>query len=277
MLPSPKRRLVGPFIFLDRAGPGALAPGAESGIGPHPHIGLSTLTYLFDGESVHRDSTGAVQTIRPGEVNLMTAGRGVVHSERPDPAWKSRGGPFDAVQIWLALPLANEDDEPHFEHLSRAALPEVAPAPGARGRVLAGTAFGATSPLVHPSQPWLVDVTLDAGSDLDVPVEVPERGVVVLDGSVVVGRRTLAANQLATLRPGAAARVHAATASHVLLIGGAHLGERLMDWNFVASTRERLDRARDAWIAQTFPKIPGDDREYVAYPEFLLHRANRPS
>src|SRR5579862_1633154 len=144
VLPSPKRRLVGPFIFLDRMGPVTLAPGAESGIGPHPHIGLSTLTYVFDGESVHRDSTGAVQVIRPGDVNLMTAGRGVVHSERPDPAWRAHGGSFDAVQIWLALPLADEDGEPHFEHFARAAMPEVAPAPGVRGRVLAGTAFGAT-------------------------------------------------------------------------------------------------------------------------------------
>jgi redox-sensitive bicupin YhaK (pirin superfamily) len=273
VLPSPKRRLVGPFIFLDRMGPARLAPGAESGIGPHPHIGLSTLTYVFDGESVHRDSTGAVQTIRPGEVNLMTAGRGVVHSERPDPAWRAKGGSFDGAQIWLALPLSDEDGEPRFEHFARAAMPEVAPAPGVRGRVLAGTAFGATSPVGHPSRPWLVDVALDEGATLDVPIEPVERAVVVMDGSVEIGPHTLTANQLAALRPGAPACIRAATQGHVLLIGGPPLGERLMDWNFVASTRERLDRARDAWIAQTFPKIPGDDQEYVPYPDFLLKRA----
>jgi redox-sensitive bicupin YhaK (pirin superfamily) len=267
VLPSPKRRLVGPFIFIDRAGPVTIAPGAESGIGPHPHIGLSTLTYVFRGESVHRDSTGAVQTIRPAEVNLMTAGRGVVHSERPDPAGRAWGGEFDAVQIWLALPLANGDDDPRFEHVPQAAMPAISPAVGVRGRVLAGTAFGARSPLRHPSEPWLVDVELDGGSTLDIRPDVQERGVLVVDGAIEIGRDAISVNQLGVLREGASVKLRAHEPSRVLLIGGPHLGDRLMDWNFVASTRERLERARDAWIAQTFPKIPGDDLEFIPYPE----------
>jgi redox-sensitive bicupin YhaK (pirin superfamily) len=267
VLPSPKRRLIGPFIFIDRAGPVAIAPGAPSGIGPHPHIGLSTLTYMFEGELVHRDSTGAVQVIRPGDVNLMTAGRGIVHSERPDPEWRERGGVFNAVQIWLALPLENEDEAPFFEHYPKAALPALAAAPGVRGRLLAGNAFGAASPLRHPGRPLLVDLELDANAVVELPRDVQERGVLVIEGSVEIGRETLHRSQLAALREGAAVAVRAAEPSRVLVIGGPHLGDRLMDWNFVASTRERLERARDAWKAQTFPKIPGDDKELIPYPE----------
>jgi redox-sensitive bicupin YhaK (pirin superfamily) len=266
LLPSPKRRLIGPFIFIDRAGPVTVAPGHGDGIAPHPHIGLSTLTYIFSGENVHRDSLGTVQVIRPGEVNLMTAGRGVVHSERPEPAWRDRGGVWDSVQIWLALPLANEDDPPSFEHYAN--LPAVAPAAGVRGRLLAGAAFGAESPLRHPSQPLLVDLELDAGAAFALPPIVAERGVQVIAGSIELAGATLAANRLAALREGHAVTIRATEASRILVFGGPHLGERLMDWNFVASTRDRLERARDAWKAQTFPKIPGDDQEFVPYPEF---------
>ncbi len=266
LLPSPKRRLIGPFIFIDRAGPVNLAPGAPSGIGPHPHIGLSTLTYLLEGEIVHRDSTGVVQVIQPGDVNLMTAGRGVVHSERPDPAWRERGGVFNGIQIWLALPLDNEDDPPRFEHYPKAKLPEIS-APGLRGRLIAGDAFGASSPLVHPGKPLLADLELDAGATVALPADVAERGVMVLEGTVEIGRETLTSNRLAALRESISISIRAAEPSRVLVLGGPHLGDRLMDWNFVASTRERLVRARDAWIAQTFPKIPGDDQEFIPYPE----------
>jgi redox-sensitive bicupin YhaK (pirin superfamily) len=173
---------------------------------------------------------------------------------------------WDSVQIWLALPLANEDDPPSFEHY--ADLPAVAPAAGARGRVLAGAAFGAESPLRHPSQPLLIDVELDAGAAFSLPPIVQERGVQVIAGSVDVAGTTLAANRLAALREGHAVNVRASEASRILVVGGPHVGDRLMDWNFVASTRDRLERARDAWKAQTFPKIPGDDQEFVPYPEF---------
>ena len=161
ILPAPKRRMVGPFIFLDHMGPVELAPGVGFDVRPHPHIGLSTVTYFLAGENVHRDSLGTVQHNRPHDVNLMTAGRGVVHSERADPAFRASGGTMHGVQIWLALPDAHEDDAPSFEHHPAATLPAIAPAGGdehggARGRVLIGSAFGATSPIKHPSQPLLV-------------------------------------------------------------------------------------------------------------------------
>jgi redox-sensitive bicupin YhaK (pirin superfamily) len=267
VLPSPKRRLIGPFIFIDRAGPVTIAPGAPSGIGPHPHIGLSTLTYLFDGELVHRDSTGAVQSIRPGDVNLMTAGRGVVHSERPDSTWKAHGGGLDAVQIWLAVPSDHEDDAPSFEHFPRAAFPSLGETSSVRGRVLAGSAFGLTSPLRHPGQPLLLDLELDADAVVELPQDVQERGVLVTGGSVQIGSTTLHAHQLAALREGLPVSVRAIERSRVLVIGGPHLGDRVMDWNFVASTRERLERARDAWQAGTFPTIPGNTEELVPYPQ----------
>jgi redox-sensitive bicupin YhaK (pirin superfamily) len=272
LLPSPKRRMIGPFTFVDHMGPVVIAPGVGFDVRPHPHIGLSTVTYFFEGENVHRDNLGTVQTIRPGDVNLMTAGRGVVHSERADPAWRARGGRVHGVQIWLALPVENEDDPPSFEHHPATALPEIAPAPGVRGRVIAGEAFGARSPLRHPGRPLLVDLALDAGACLDVPdpPDAPERGVLVVAGAIELAGQALAADRLAALRPGAAAELRATEPSRVLLLGGPAMGERLMDWNFVASTRDRIDRARDAWKAQAFPRIPGDDQEFIPYPE--LHR-----
>jgi redox-sensitive bicupin YhaK (pirin superfamily) len=294
LLPSPRRRMIGPFTFVDHMGPVVIAPGIGFDVRPHPHIGLSTVTYFFEGENVHRDNLGTVQTIRPGDVNLMTAGRGVVHSERADPAWRERGGLVHGVQIWLALPVENEDDPPSFEHHPAAALPQVAPAAGVRGRVIAGEAFGARSPLRHPGRPLLVDLLLDAGACLELRPDGPdgpdghdghdgpdgpdghdradaeERGVLVVSGAIELSGQALAADRLAALRPGAAAGLRATEPSRVMLLGGPPLGARFMDWNFVASTRERIDRARDAWKAQAFPRIPGDDQEFIPYPE--LHR-----
>jgi redox-sensitive bicupin YhaK (pirin superfamily) len=153
LLPAPQRRMVGPFIFVDHMGPVTVPPGVGFDVRPHPHIGLSTVTYFLDGENVHRDSLGSVQKNVPGDVNIMTAGRGVVHSERADPAWRARGGVMHGMQIWLALPLEREDDEPSFEHHPEATLPVIAPASGARGRLLLGAGYGARSPIVHPSRP----------------------------------------------------------------------------------------------------------------------------
>ncbi|HEX8115321.1 MAG TPA: pirin family protein, partial [Kofleriaceae bacterium] len=171
VLPSPRRHMVGPFVFLDHLGPVTLAPGVGFDVRPHPHIGLSTVTYFLAGENVHRDSLGTVQTNRPGDLNLRTAGRGIVHSERADPAFRAAGGAMHGVQIWLALPDAHEDDEPSFEHHPAATLPAIAPADGVRGRVLLGAAFDARSPVHHPSDPLLVDLELAAGAALDVPGE----------------------------------------------------------------------------------------------------------
>jgi redox-sensitive bicupin YhaK (pirin superfamily) len=260
VLPHMKHRKVGPFVFVDHMGPIELAPGHGFDVLPHPHIGLSTVTYLFDGENVHRDSLGTVQVNRPGDVNLMTAGRGVVHSERASPELRARGGRMHGVQLWLGLPDAHEDDAPSFAHHPQQTLPTIA-----NGRVLIGSAFGETSPIAHPSDPWLVDVALDAGSVVEIPDEVAERAALVIEGSVDLDGTRVTTNQLAVLV--GVAKLRADAAARVLLLGGASLPPRVLDWNFVASTRERLAAARDLWRAQGFPKIPGDDQEFVPYPE----------
>ena len=266
LLPSPRRHTVGPFIFLDHLGPVELAPGVGFDVRPHPHIGLSTVTYFLAGANVHRDSLGTVQVNRPGDVNLMTAGRGVVHSERAEPAFRASGGAMHGVQIWLALPDAHEDDAPSFEHHPQATLPAIAPAPGARGRVLIGEAFGARSPIRHPSDPLLVDLQLDAGAALELPAAAPERAVFVISGELGIGPDTLETDRLAVL--GGSGPVHATARADTrcLLLGGPPVGPRLIEWNFVASSRERLDRARVAWQERRFPVIPTDDQEFIPWP-----------
>jgi redox-sensitive bicupin YhaK (pirin superfamily) len=267
LLPSPKRCMVGPFIFLDHLGPVVLAPGVGFDVRPHPHIGLSTVTYFLAGENVHRDSLGTVKVNRPGDVNLMTAGRGVVHSERAEPAFRATGGAMHGVQIWLALPDAHEDDAPSFEHHPEATLPSVAPSPGVRARVLLGAAFGVRSPIRHPSEPQLVDLQLDAGASLDVPADVAERALFVIAGELRVDRETLAADRLAVLGGSAPARVSATTATRCLILGGPPLGHRIIEWNFVASSRDRIESARVAWQERRFPVIATDDQEFIPWPD----------
>lgn len=266
LLPAPKRRMVGPFVFLDHMGPVTLPPGAGFDVRPHPHIGLSTVTYFLAGENVHRDSLGTVQTNRPFDINLMTAGRGVVHSERADPAFRASGGLMHGVQIWLALPTSHEDVAPSFEHHPKDTLPAIAPAEGVTGRVLIGSAFGDTSPIRHPSEPLLVDLELVKGASVAITSDVAERAVFVIDGAVEISGHACTTNQVAVLRPGDV-ELCATERSHVMLFGGASLGTRLIDWNFVASTKERIDRARDAWKRQEFPKIPTDHDDFIPYPE----------
>lgn len=266
LLPAVRRRTIGPFIFLDHMGPVMIEPGVGFDVPPHPHIGLSTVTYFFAGENVHRDSLGTVQVNRPGDVNLMTAGRGVVHSERAGPAFRAAGGLMHGVQMWLALPLEHEDDEPSFEHHPGASLPVIAPAAGAYGRVLIGSGFGATSPIQHPSQPWLVDIHLGPGTELGLEPGVAERGILVIEGAVHIGDAPLAVNQLVVLSRDACPRLRADTAARLLLVGGPPVGPRLIEWNFVASTQDRIDRASADWKARRFPTIPTDDREFVPQP-----------
>jgi redox-sensitive bicupin YhaK (pirin superfamily) len=266
VLPALERRMVGPFAFLDHMGPIALAPGVGFDVRPHPHIGLSTVTYFFAGENVHRDSLGNVQVNRPGDVNIMTAGRGIVHSERADPAFRARGGAMHGVQIWLALPDAREDDPPSFAHHPQATLPAIEPTRAARGRMLLGAAFGARSPIAHPSEPLLVDLALDAGASVDMPAAA-ELAVFVVDVALDVGGETLGANQLAVLRGDARATIVATADTRALVLGGPPLGARFVEWNFVASTRAKIERARDAWKARQFAIIPTDAHEFIPYPE----------
>lgn len=269
LLPTVQRRSVGPFIFLDLMGPVVTGPGVGMDIKPHPHIGLSTVTYLFAGENIHRDSLGSVQRIVPGDLNIMTAGRGVVHSERRDPLQQT-AGTLHGVQIWLGLPEGDEDGEPWFRHHAADTLPAIAPAGGVRGRVLLGEAFSARSPALHPSQPLLVDMQLEPGACLELPHDGIEGAVFIIEGSIRFGDLEVTREQLAVLRPGRAARLVAGAPARLLFLGGPALGHRYMDWNFVSSSRERIEQAKQAWRDQTFPKIPGDDQEYVPLPEWPI-------
>jgi redox-sensitive bicupin YhaK (pirin superfamily) len=243
-----------------------LPPGAGFDVGPHPHIGLSTLTYGLAGDNVHRDSLGSEQINRPGDVNLLTAGRGVVHSERATPEFRASGGLLHGVQIWLALPPEREDDEPSFTHHPQATLPAIAPGAGARGRVLMGSGFGARSPIEHPSHPWLVDLEFDHGATIDLEPGVTERAVFVIEGALRIGDTTLVADTLALLEDGVAT-LSAEAPTRVLALGGEPIGPRFMEWNFVSSSREAIARAAAAWRAGRFPRIPTDDGALVPMPE----------
>jgi len=265
VLPSQRRRMVGPFIFLDQMGPAEFAPGEGLDVGPHPHIGLSTLTYLFEGEILHRDSLGAVQPIRPGEVNWMTAGRGVAHSERTAPGPRASGQRLFGLQAWVALPEAQEEIAPAFAHHGRDELPVLAER-GVRLRVVAGEAFGVRSPLAVHSPLFYVDAELDAGADLASPMEHEERAAYIVQGRVVADGSDYPSGRLLVFRPGAAASFRALEPSRVVLIGGAPVGERRIWWNFVSSREERIEQAKADWKAGRFPAVP-DESEPVPLPQ----------
>ncbi|MCC6338148.1 MAG: pirin family protein [Myxococcales bacterium] len=267
VIPSLERRTVGPFVFLDHLGPAGLAPGAGFDVPPHPHIGLATVTWLFDGEVVHRDSLGVTQAIRPGEVNLMIAGRGVTHSERSSDHFRQHGGAMHGLQFWMGLPTALEDCPPTFEHRGSGELPEVHLG-AATARVVLGEAFGARSPATTPSETLLVELRFGDDDEVRIPAQ-KEAALYVAAGSATLGGTRYQAGTMIVLAPGTTVTITGADQSLVALFGGAPLdgGRRFMDWNFVASSKERLQQAREDWKAQRFPKIPGDDREFVPYPE----------
>jgi redox-sensitive bicupin YhaK (pirin superfamily) len=265
-LPSGGRRMVGPFIFFDHMGPSEMPPGRGIDVRPHPHIALATVTYLFAGEMVHRDSLGSHQTIRPGDVNWMLAGRGIVHSERTGDEVRLRGGPLHGIQSWVALPIADEENAPRFDHHPAATIPHVA-LPGAALQIVAGAAYGARSPVGVCSPTLYVAATLEAGATLPLPDEHPERAIYVVEGELALGTRRLAPGAMAVLHPGAA-EVRALAATRLVLIGGAPLdGERHIWWNFVASSPERIARAKSDWREGRFGLVPGDEREFIPLPE----------
>ena len=274
-LPQAGCRAVGPFVFLDHAGPVDVPPGVDNDVRPHPHIGLSTISHLYEGEIVHRDSTGVVQTIRPGELNVMTAGAGIVHSERAPEMRRFAGGRAHGLQLWVALPAANEDDPPSFAHHARDALPSFE-RDGVRGRVLLGAAFGVVSPASTPSRPLLVELSMDAGARIDLPDEVDDVGVYVVDGELT--RREGASartHQLVVRRVGRSLALQARAPTRAVILGGAHLdgapsrNPRHIEWNFVASTRERIEAAKRRWRAREFPTIQGDSEERIPLPDEL--------
>jgi redox-sensitive bicupin YhaK (pirin superfamily) len=270
-LPSVEARMVGPFVFFDHMGPAVFKSRAGVDVRPHPHIGLATLTYLFDGEIVHRDSLGTAVAIRPGEVNLMTAGRGIVHSERTAPERKASGGNLHGLQCWLGLPAAQEETDPAFAHYGAGEFPVVRDSDKAV-RVVAGSLYGTRSPVVTASETLFADATLRPGAVLPVDAHYEERSVYVVDGEIEIGGDRFGPGQLLVLRPGDNVTVKAVQDSqkdaHIVIAGGAAMdGPRHLWWNFVSSRKERIEQAKAEWAAGRFAKVPGDDIEFIPLPE----------
>ncbi|HEY8080426.1 MAG TPA: pirin family protein [Labilithrix sp.] len=268
-IPSVQRRAIGPFVFLDHMGPKDLAPGEGMDVRPHPHIELATVTYLFEGEIDHKDSLGSSQTIRPGDVNWMLAGTGIVHSERTGEAARSRGSRMHGIQSWVALPTAHELDAPRFDHHPAATIPRVE-RDGATLEIVAGESYGARSPVRVLSPTLYVHARLERGARLAIDDAHEARAVYVVEGAVACEGEALGSGMLAVLHAGATVAIVAEETSRVMLVGGARLdGERHIDWNFVSSSKERIEKAKADWRAQNdrFAKVPGDDREYVPLPE----------
>jgi redox-sensitive bicupin YhaK (pirin superfamily) len=267
VLPAVQRRLVGPFIFFDHMTRHELAPGHGMDVRPHPHIGLATVTYLFDGEIVHRDSLGSRQAIVAGDVNWMSAGRGIVHSERTGDERRRTGGVVHGIQSWVALPAADEEMVPSFEHHPRETLPLVE-RPGARLRILAGHAYGARAPVGVRSPTLYVHAELDGGADLPLTDEHDERAAYVVEGEIGCEGRSYGPGSMLVFRKGARIGLRAPGAARVMLLGGAALeGPRHIFWNFVASSKDRIERAKQEWKLGAFPRVPGDDVEFIPLPE----------
>ncbi|MFY9736209.1 MAG: pirin family protein [Rhodoplanes sp.] len=265
-LPSAQRRMVGPFIFLDEMGPVEFHSGQGLDVRPHPHIGLATVTYLFAGEIMHRDSLGSVAAIRPGEVNWMTAGRGIAHSERTAPDHRRTGEPLHGLQCWVALPAELEESAPAFVHHDAAELP-VEAGEGKTVRVIAGSLYGKTSPLVTLTPTIFADVTLAAGASLPLDADAEERAIYVVSGEIdIVGDR-FATGRLLVFRPGDRITVTAATPTRLAILGGAAMdGPRHIWWNFVSSRRDRIEAAKADWKSGRFDPVPGD-AEFTPLPE----------
>jgi redox-sensitive bicupin YhaK (pirin superfamily) len=270
VLPSRERRRIGPFVFWDHMGPATLAPGQGMDVRPHPHINLATVTYLFDGEIDHRDSLGSYQRIVAGAVNWMTAGRGIVHSERTGEAARRGGTRSHGIQSWVALPKAYEEVEPSFHHHPADTIPDVIlpGAPVARVRIVAGSAYGAISPVHVFSPMFYVEARLEAGARLPMPDEYEERAAYVVEGQITAGDQELGAGSMLVARPACPLEIHAGEPSRVMLMGGAPLdGERHIWWNFVSSSEARIEQAKRDWKEGRFPKVPGDEVEFIPLPE----------
>jgi redox-sensitive bicupin YhaK (pirin superfamily) len=269
-LPGKQRTMVGPFIFVDEFGPARLPAGRGMDVRPHPHINLATVTYLFDGAIEHRDSIGSHAVIEPGAVNLMTAGSGIVHSERSPQDIRAAGPSLYGMQTWLALPDGSEEVAPAFDHVPADALPSIEDG-GASARVLMGTLWGATAPTPQHSPTIYADILVGAGGSIPINSEADERAVMLVGGDAELDRHPLDLFALYLLRPGHEARVSSATGGRLMLLGGqAFTTRRYVFWNFVSSSRDRINQAKDDWKALRFGLIPGDDQEYIPLPEVPL-------
>jgi redox-sensitive bicupin YhaK (pirin superfamily) len=266
-LPSRQRTMVGPFIFVDEFGPARLPPGRGMDVRPHPHINLATVTYLFEGAIEHRDSIGSRAVIEPGAINLMTAGSGIVHSERSPQAIRAEGPSMYGMQTWLALPDGQEEIAPAFDHVASEALPLVEDN-GASARVLMGTLWGATAATPQHSPTIYADIQLGIGGSIPVDSGADERAVMLVGGEAELDGQPLDLFTLYILRPGHKARLSSASGARLMLMGGqAFPTRRYVFWNFVSSSRDRINQAKEDWKALRFPLIPGDDQEFIPLPQ----------
>jgi redox-sensitive bicupin YhaK (pirin superfamily) len=265
-LPHGKRQMVGPFIFFDHFGPVQFVSGKGMDVRPHPHIGLATVTYLFDGSIMHRDSEGNIQEIQPGAMNLMTAGRGIAHSERTPDAQRASGQLMLGLQSWIALPAGREEIAPSFQHYGAGSLPTVQDK-GFRARVIAGRSFGASS-LVEMVSPWFyVEVSLDAGMSVPLDADHEERAIYVVDGEIEIAGDRYEAPQLLVFRPGDRITVRATRPARMMFLGGDALeGPRHIWWNFVSSSKERIEQAKEDWKTGRFAAVP-NEHEFIPLPE----------
>lgn len=272
LLPQAARRSIGPFVFFDYFGPVDFAPGKGIDVRPHPHVGLATITYLFDGSQMHRDTLGSVQEIKPGDVNWMTAGRGIAHSERTGEAVRAAGHRMHGIQSWIGLPQADEEAPPHFQHFGVDDLPEREDN-GVTLRLIAGEAFGLKSPVKVFSPIFYADARFEAGGALHYSAEHEERALLIIDGELQIGGdnedvKTHGPGAMLALEPGEEITLYADAPARVMLLGGAALdGPRHIWWNFVSSSKDRIERAKQEWKDGKFGTIPGDDKEFIPLPE----------
>lgn len=266
LLPSRRRRMVGPFIFVDRMGPAILKPETPMEVRPHPHIGLATVTYLFDGEIIHRDSLGVEQRIAPGAVNLMTAGKGIVHSERSDPLSLKDGMTLYGMQIWMALPHALEECDPAFDHIAAEDLPAIWDN-GAEIRLVAGVFRGETSPVKTATDTIYADIALAREAKISIPAGYEERALYPVHGTIEIAGAAIEPGELLVLTPGMEVTVRALQDARLILLGGEPMdGPRHIWWNFVSSSRERIEQAKEDWKSGRFPVVPNDP-DFIPLPE----------
>jgi redox-sensitive bicupin YhaK (pirin superfamily) len=265
LLPVAQKRSIGPWIFFDHMGPAVFAPGEGIDVRPHPHINLATVTYLFEGEILHRDSVGSLQSIKPGDINLMVAGTGIVHSERTPEHLKDTGQKVHALQLWLALPKKDEEVEPAFYHYPSTSIPTVV-VDDVPIRVMIGSVYGVVSPVKTFARTFYAEAHLQAGQFITIPND-EERGLYIAQGSLTTGSLTLKEHSMAVFKKRTGIVLTALEESRVAIIGGETLSERYIDWNFVSSSKERIEQAKEDWKNHRFPKVIGDENEFIPLPE----------
>ncbi|MDO6706889.1 pirin family protein [Photobacterium sp. 1_MG-2023] len=265
LLPTIQQKMVGPWIFFDHMGPAHFPAGEGINVRPHPHIGIATVTYLFDGEILHRDSLGHLQPIKPGDINLMISGRGIVHSERERYDVTAKAHTLHGLQLWLALPVQDEECEPAFHHYPSDTIPALQ-VKGVPVRVMMGTAYGVTAPVKTFADTLYVEAELQPGQRLTLPMA-DERALYIAQGQVSAKDSVLPEHSMAIFSPQEGIEIEAAEPSRIAIIGGENIGPRFIEWNFVSSRKERIEQAKEDWRNQQFPVVPGDETEFIPLPE----------